>query len=109
MLAVVPERAVVVGARWQETGTLVLPPLGSFTTEIAKTFSEIDRAEHVHITGSLTGRYSPPTAPADYFRVTGGDLKLEKGHWNCTFDRERGRALRVEKKLELRGHLRVVK
>jgi hypothetical protein len=107
MLTVIPDRAVVVGERWTETGTMVLPPIGSFTTETRKGFSEIDRAGHVHIVGVVTGKYLPPTVPADFFRVVGGDLKMTKGTWESTFDRERGRALRIEKKIELRGRLSV--
>ena len=107
MLAVTPDLPVAVGARWTESGTMVLPPLGSFTTQSQKSFAEIDKAGHVHMAGLFTGKYSPPTAPADFFRVAGGDLKMTKGTWESTFDRERGRMLRVEKKIELRGRLTV--
>jgi hypothetical protein len=107
MLAVTPDLPVAIGARWTESGTMVLPPLGSFTTESQKAFAGIDKAGHVHMAGVLTGKYLPPTAPADFFRVAGGDLKMTKGTWECTFDRERGRMLRVEKKIELHGRLTV--
>jgi hypothetical protein len=107
MLTVIPDRPVVVGEKWSETGTMVLPPIGSFTTQTQKAFAEIDRAGHVHMVGLLTGKYSPPTAPADFFRVAGGDLKMTKGTWESTFDREYGRVLRIEKKIELRGRLTV--
>jgi Family of unknown function (DUF6263) len=105
MLAVAPDQPVAVGERWTESGTMVLPPLGSFTTETRKAFGEIDRAGHIHMAGTIAGKYSPPTAPADFFRVAGGDLKMTKGTWESTFDRERGRMLRVEKKIELSGRL----
>jgi hypothetical protein len=59
----------------------------------------------VHSTGTITGKYTPPTAPAEFFRVAGGDLKMTKGTWTNSFDRERGRMLRVERKIELRGQL----
>jgi uncharacterized protein DUF6263 len=107
MLAVTPDLPVAVGARWTESGTMVLPPLGTFTTQSQKAFAEIDRAGHVHMAGVLTGKYSPPTAPVEFFRVAGGDLKMTKGTWEATFDRERGRMLRVEKKIELHGRLSV--
>jgi hypothetical protein len=107
MLAVAPDQAVAVGERWTETGTMVLPPIGGFTTQLQKGFAEIDRAGHVHMAGAISGKYSPPTAPAEFFRVAGGDLKMTKGTWECSFDRERGRMLRVEKRIELRGRLTV--
>jgi hypothetical protein len=107
VLAVTPDLPVAVGARWTESGTMVLPPLGMFTTETQKSFAEIDKAGHVHSAGTIAGKYSPPTTPAEFFRVAGGDLKMTKGTWESTFDRERGRMLRVEKKIELRGRLTV--
>ena len=105
MLSIIPDRPVAVGERWTESGTMVLPPIGSFTTVTQKTFAQIDRAGHVHTIGLIAGKYSPPTTPADFFRVAGGDLKMTKATWESTFDRERGRPLRIEKKIELRGQL----
>jgi hypothetical protein len=107
MLAVIPDRAVVVGDKWQESRLLHLSAAGTFITEHRKSFAEVDRAGHVHITGTVTGKYQPPPTPADIFRVTGGDLKIEKGRWQCVFDRERGRPLRTEEKIEIQGQLTV--
>jgi hypothetical protein len=55
----------------------------------------------------LTGKYERPDAPADFFRVVGGNLTLDKGQWTCAFDNDRGRVVNQKTSYELRGDLTV--
>lgn len=107
MLGVLPDRTVKVGEKWEEKGTLLLPPLGSFAVQRHKAYPDIDRAGHAHLVGTLTGTYQLPAQPADLFRVVKGELALTKAGWECTFDRGRGRILRARKQLEVQGPLTV--
>lgn len=107
-LAMLPKQSVTVGARWQFEGlALPTPPLGRFLVTLNAVHASTDRAGHQHLDGILTGKFERPDPPAEFFRVVGGNLSLERGNWSCIFDNDRGLALSQTLTLEMKGELTV--
>lgn len=108
IFVVLPKEPVAQGAHWQREGiVLTMPPLGRFVLALRGEHLGNDLAGHHRLTGTLVGKYERPDAPADSFRVIGGNLALDKGQWTCAFDSDRGRVVTQKTSYEVRGELTV--
>jgi len=108
IIVMLPKEPVAVGSRWQfEARPLPTPPVGEFLTTFHGALSSIDRAGHYHIDGILTGKYERPDPPAEFFRIVGGNVTMEKGQSSCIFDNERGRVISQQLTLEMKGELTI--
>lgn len=108
VLALLPRDPLAVGSRWQSEGiSLPTPPLGEFRVTLNGVHTAVDRAGHLHLDGTMTGKFERPQQPAEFFRVVGGSLTLDKGRWSCIFDNVRGRAMSQVLSLEMKGELTV--
>lgn len=108
MLTVLPDMPVMKGSPWDEKPRLLfVAPLGRFVASGRGTVAEIDRAGNFHLAGTLTGKFQRPDPPAEFFRVVGGSLSLDRGVWTCVFDNDRGRPISQKVELTISGELTV--
>jgi Family of unknown function (DUF6263) len=104
MFGFLPEKAVKVGDKWSRETVEPAPPFGSFKSAFEYTLRESKEAEHT-IGFTIKMSYRPPADNTELFRVVKGALKAEEGRGTIVFDSERGRLIRAERSIHLRGDL----
>jgi hypothetical protein len=103
-----PAKAVTKGDTWKRTETMPLGPVG--TLKLANQFTYLGKTKDgakIGLTGTAT--YTPPKGDQEGapFKITKGDLKAEKIKGTYLFDPTRGRLVKIEQNLRLKGKLTV--
>ncbi len=101
-----PPRPVSRGDTWKQDATVPLGAFGSF--KVVKTYTYRGKeavGEAISFASAMT--YSPPSGEAAVVKVTKGKLKAEDGKGIFLFDGDKGRLIRGENHVVIRGNLTV--
>jgi hypothetical protein len=106
MLGPLPEKALRPGATWQSSRRETIPHFGVLVS--TRHFMAARRSGGFELGYTIETSYQLPALDeAPVFRVVKGTLSGEDGHGEILFDPVRGRLLRHERRLSIRGTLAV--
>lgn len=108
IFAVVPEKAVAVGDKWQKKSTLNMGPIGTYETTYDYILKSVEKdLATVDVTTSLT--YSAPKGGAEGlpFKINSATLKSKEGTGKVVFDLKAGRIQQSDMNLVLGGELNI--
>jgi hypothetical protein len=104
MLGFLPDQPVAVGATWKRQAVESIAPFGSFETVFQYSLAGRRNDADV-ISFSIQASYVPPKNDLGVLRVVKGALKAEQGKGEIQFDLQKGRLIRGEKQMHIRGTL----
>jgi hypothetical protein len=99
-----PERPVAKGAQWKHVATEPVPPFGSFKAALDYMLTE-QQGDECTLACAIKLAYRPPSGDGDFLRVLKGGLTKSEGKGTILFDAKKGRPIRSEKDIHLRGEL----
>ncbi len=103
-LAFLPEKPVAKSDKWKRESVEQAPPFGSFKTVFEYVLEDDKDGEHT-IACAIKMTYSKPAADHELFRVVKGGLSAEEGKAHYVFDSGKGRLLRGEKSIHMKGDI----
>lgn len=101
-----PSKPVAKGDTWKQDAVVPLGMFGSF--KVVKTFTYKGKAaggEQIGFTSAMT--YTPPSGEGTVFKITKANLKAEDGVGTFLFDSDKGRLVRGDNHVAIRGSLTV--
>jgi hypothetical protein len=104
-----PEKPIKDGAKWNKTVTVPLGPVGSFKVENTYTNEGKTKEGPIKIELRSVMTYKLPEEKTEglNFKVTGGDLKSEGAGGTILFDPDKGRLVKYDSKVKLKGSLTI--
>lgn len=106
-LGFLPAEPVDKGATWKHKSSLPLGPLGAVAIDTTYKLTDFDKKTQIAaMSFSGIGIYQAPAEDADLpLKVSGGSLRLAKYGGTITFNADKGRLVRLEAQMSLRGKL----
>ncbi|MCI0642822.1 MAG: DUF6263 family protein [Gemmataceae bacterium] len=103
-LGFLPEKPVARNDRWKRESVEQAPPFGSFKTVFEYVLEDEKDGAHM-IACAIKMTYAKPAADHELFRVVKGGLSAEDGKAQYVFDNDKGRLVRGEKSIHLKGDI----
>lgn len=101
-----PHKPVAKGDTWKQNAVVPLGAFGSF--KVVKTFTyagKVAGGDNISFTSAMT--YTSPSGDGAVIKITKGNLKAEDGKGTFLFDADKGRLVRGDNHIAIRGNLTV--
>jgi hypothetical protein len=108
IFAFLPDKPVSKGDTWKRSKSVSLGPLGSLKGDSSFTFKGTGKdGEEIAVEQSMA--YSPPKEDdgAAGFKISKGEMKSEKSGGTIIFDASKGRPVRTESSMKMKGSLTI--